>query len=166
MYKFEYSTPIQKVVPTKKLTQIRNISGLLNFDKTMEKLMSSLIISDMETKLDPAQFGNQKGIGIQHYLVKMIHRILTATDKNSQKQSLAVIASYIDWENAFPKQCPKLGIESFISNGVRPSLIPLLINYFQDRKMSVKWKGTISSLRQINGGGPQGATLGILEYLS
>ena len=32
--------------------------------------------------------------------------------------------------------------------------------------MSVKWHGHISKPKKINGGGPQGATLGILEYLS
>ena len=32
--------------------------------------------------------------------------------------------------------------------------------------MSVKWHGVQSKPRKINGGGPQGATLGILEYLS
>ena len=32
--------------------------------------------------------------------------------------------------------------------------------------MSVTWHGCQSVPRKINGGGPQGATLGILEYLS
>ena len=32
--------------------------------------------------------------------------------------------------------------------------------------MSVKWHGQVTVPRRINGGGPQGATLGILEYLS
>ena len=66
----------------------------------------------------------------------------------------------------FPRQCPKLGIESFIRYGVRPSLIPILINFFQDRRMTVKWHGVQSEPKEIKGGGPQGATLGILEYLS
>ena len=47
----------------------------------------------------------------------------------------------IYWNNAFPRQCPKLGVESFMANGVRPSLIPVLVSYFQDRQMSVKWHG-------------------------
>jgi hypothetical protein len=96
----------------------------------------------------------------------MIHRILTVLDNNSRKDIFAVVANMIDWNNAFPRQCPKLGVESFIKNGVRPSLIPMLVNYFQDREMSVKWHGCRSVPRRINGGGPQGATLGILEYLS
>ena len=112
--------------------------------------------------MDPAQ----KGTSIQHYLLKMIHRILGALDNNSKGDTFAVLATLIDWNSAFPRQCPKLGIESFIQNGVRPALIPVLINYFQDREMSVNWHGVRSVSRRIHGGGPQGATLGILEYLS
>ena len=105
----------------------------------MEKLISELIVSDMSSSLDPAQYGNQKGISIQHYLIDMIHRILTTLDNNSRKETFAIIASLIDWNNAFTRQCPKLGIESFMKNGVRPGLIPVLVNV---------------------------ATLGLLEYLS
>ena len=166
IYKFEVSTPVPKVYPTQTLSQLRNISGLLTFDKVIEKLLAQLMISDMEAKMDPAQFGNQKGVSIQHYLIKMIHRILTELDNNARGDIFAVLVTLIDWKDAFPRQCPKLGIESFIRNGVRPALIPVLVNYFQDRQMSVNWHGCRSVPRHINGGGPQGATLGILEYLS
>ena len=145
---------------------MRNISGLLTFDKVMEKMISELMISDMKTKTDPSQYGNEKGTSIQHYLIKMVHRILTVLDTNSKRETFAVVANLIDWNSAFPRQCPKLGVESFLKNGVRPSMIPLLVNYFQDRQMSVVWHGCQSVPRKINGGGPQGATLGILEYLS
>ena len=77
-----------------------------------------------------------------------------------------MLATLVDWKQAFPRQCPKLGVEAFIKNGVRPSLIPLLISYFQDRKMKVKWHGRLSSSRDLNGGGPQGSTFGIWEYLA
>jgi hypothetical protein len=109
--------------------------------------------------MDPSQYGNGKGISIQH-------KILTALDNNSKGDTFAVVANLIDWNNAFPRQCPKLGIESFMNNGVRPALIPVLVNYFQDREMTVKWHGCQSVPRRINGGGPQGANLGLLEYLS
>ena len=145
---------------------MRNISGLLTFDKIMETLLADLMISDMKPRMDPKQYGNQKGISIQHYLIEMIHRILTTLDNNSKSETFAIVASLIDWDNAFPRQCPKLGIESFIRNGVRPALIPVLINYFQDREMSVKWHGCQSARRKLKGGEPQGATIGLLEYLS
>ena len=107
-------TPIPKVNPTLKLCDLRNISGLLNFDKITETLISELILSDMESKIDPAQYGNRKGKSINHYLIKMIHRILSALDNNSRRETFAVVANLIDWSKAFPRQCPKLGVESFI----------------------------------------------------
>ena len=166
IYKYEVCTPVPKAYPPQNTSQIRNISGLLTFDKIMEKLISELIIYDMSKNIDPAQYGNQKGLSIQHYLIDMLHRILTALDGNSRRETFAVIANLIDWNNAFPRQCPKLGIKSFMRKGDRPSLNLVLINYFQDREMSVKWHGCRSGSRKVNGGGPQGATLGLLEYLS
>ena len=85
------STPVPKVYPTEKTSQLRNISGLFNFDKIMEKLLPELMIADMAAKCDPAQYGNQRGISIQHYLVNMIHRILSALDKNASSDQLDIL---------------------------------------------------------------------------
>ena len=41
----------------------------------------------------------------------------------------------------------------------------MLANFFQNRKMVVKWQGNYSEIKELNGSGPQGATLGLLEYL-
>ena len=96
----------------------------------------------------------------------MINNILTILDTNNEKEKYAVVAQLVDWSMAFDRQDPKLGIESFIRNGVRPTLIPLLVSYFQNRKMIVKWHGLTSSTRDLPGGGPQGCTFGLLEYKS
>ena len=74
--------------------------------------------------------------------------------------------SMIDWSKAFDYQSHILGLQSFIDNGVRPALIPILLSFFQNRAMKVKWNGKISTSRALPGGGPQGGTLGILEYKS
>ena len=92
----------------------------------MEKLLAELMIEDMKPNFDPKQYGNQKGISIQHYLIDMIHRILESLDNNTKGDKFAVIASLIDWNNAFPRQCAQLGVESFIKNGVRPSRVLIL----------------------------------------
>ena len=86
--------------------------------------------------------------------------------KNANGDVCAILATLVDWKQAFPRQCPTLGVQSFIKNGVRPALIPLLINYFQGRRMKVKWQGEESSERKLKGGGPQGSTFGLWEYLS
>ena len=66
IYKYEVSTPVPKVFPPEKVSQMRNISGLLTFDKVMEKLLSDMMISDMKATVDPSQYGNEKGTSIQH----------------------------------------------------------------------------------------------------
>ena len=103
---------------------------------------------------------------MKHYLIRMIHQILTDTDSRSTGEVNAVIATLYDWKEAFPRQCPKIGIEAFIRCGVRPSLIPVLISYLQGRTMKVKWHGVLSSERKLNGGVAQGSTFGIWQYLA
>ena len=96
----------------------------------------------------------------------MLDRILSALDVNVKGESVAVIASLIDWAKAFPRLDATLGIKSFIENGVRPSLIPIITSFFENRRMKVKWHGQLSSVRSLPGGGPMGSTFGILGYLS
>ena len=89
-----------------------------------------MIASDMAGHLDPTQYGNRKRTGIQHYLIGMLHRFLSETDDNSRADAKAVLATFIDWQEAYSRQSHILGVKSFIANGVRPSLIPLITSYF------------------------------------
>ena len=166
MWKLEYVTPVPKVHPPEKLTDLRKISGLMNFSKITDKILAQYIVDDMKLKRDKTQYGNQKNLSIQHYLVKMLDTILKNVDQNSSKKSIAVLLGMIDWSQAFDRLSHVLGVKSFIENGVRGSLIPILVNFFQDRQMKVKWKGLLSTIRDLPGGGTQGGTLGIEEYLS
>ena len=166
IWKLEIVTPIPKCFPPKETKDLRKISVTKNFSKLFEKYLCKIIIEDMSTTADKSQYGCKKKIGIQHLLVRLVDRILTALDKNNQHEAYGVILQLVDWSQAFDRQCPKLAIESFIENGVRRSLIPVLINYFQDRKMQVKWKNILSSMRDLPGGGPQGCSLGLESYKS
>ena len=91
---------------------------------------------------------------------------MKATDKNSRGEIVDVLLTMVDWKEAFDRQCPKLGVGAFQKCGVRPSLIPFLTNYFQNRKIRVKRHGNITEIRNQNGGGPQGSIFGNLEYQS
>ena len=166
LWKLETVTPVPKIFPPEKIKDLRKISGLINCSKVADKIIGEMIAEDMEPSRDPSQYGNKKKVSAQHYLIKMLNRILTAVDKNSKKEAMAVIINLIDWSQAFDRQSHKLGIQSFIKNGVRPSLIPILISFFQNRRMKVKWNKESSSTHTLNGGGPQGGLMGILEYLS
>ena len=166
IWKQESVTPVPKVFPPEKLKDLRKISGLLNFSKVADKIIGEMLIEDMSPSRDRAQYGNEKQVSAQHYLIKLLHRIYTETDKVTKSKSTAVLVNMIDWSQAFDRQCHKLGVQSFIDNGVRSSLIPVLVSFFQKRKMQVKWQGETSTPHSLKGGGTQGGLLGILEYLS
>ena len=127
------------------VAQLRKISGIKN--------LAEFKTSAMLPTGDPSQYGNQKGLSTQHYLVRLIHQILTAADRNKQKESKTVLMQMIDWEKAFDKQCHTLWIMSFVNYGVRKSLIPILISYFQNGKMAVKWNGQMLQPNPLPGGG-------------
>ena len=83
----------------------------------------------MKQTHDRSQYGNEKKVSAQHYLIKMLYRILTALDQNSQWKAFAVIVTMFDWSQAFDRLSHKLGIQSFIENGVNSSLIPILVSF-------------------------------------
>jgi hypothetical protein len=166
LWKFETITPVPKVYPPEQIKQLRKISGLKNFAKICDSFLADFMTSDMLPNQDQSQDGKQKGLSTQHYLVRMINKILTATDRNSKEEAKAVVVQMIDWKSAFDKQCHRQGILSFIKNGVRKSLVPILISYFQNRQMAVKWNKELSTPYPLPGGGAQGGQLGQIEYLS
>ena len=166
IWKTETQVPIPKEYPVSNIDMLRNISILKNFNKVAETLLAQTMVEDMKNKMDPTQYGNKKGVSVQHYLMKMIDTILLNLDNRSNGDTFAVIATMIDWKQAFPRQCPTLGVQSWVNNGVRASLIPVLVDFFRDRVMRVRWHGVLSTERTLSGGGPQGSTLGLLEYIS
>ena len=166
LWKQEFITPIAKSHPVQSVSGLRPVSCCLNFAKATDRIISSLIIQDMAPTRDLAQYGNETGVSINHLLVSMLHKILSAVDKNSEREKMAVMLTMIDYKRAFENQSHILGIESFINNGVRKSLIPLLIHFFSKRQLIVKWKQGYSSPREVSGGAPQGISSGFLEYIS
>ena len=126
---------------------LRPISALLSFNKVQEMAICDMIAKDMAAKLDTTQYGNRKRTGIEHYLVKMVNRILSQTDKYSKSEVNAVLCTFIDWTQAYSRQSHILGVKSFMANGVRPSINPLIASYFMGREMRNKWHGQLSKLR-------------------
>ena len=82
----------------------------MNFSKIAEKILEKFIVADMSATRDPSQYGNEKGLSVNQYLIKMIQEILVSVDRNSVSEKFAVFCSMIDWKQAFDRQCPTLGV--------------------------------------------------------
>ena len=164
--KIEAVTPVPKVKNMKSAKDLRKICGLPNLSKIMEKIIVKYLVKDMKDRLDVCQFANQPNQSINHYLIQLIDRVLSVLDGSTKGEHTAVIATLVDWSAAFDRQDPTLAIKSFQENGVRSSLIPILMSFFERRKMFVKWHGIISNIKDLPAGGPQGTSLGLWSFLS
>ena len=132
----------------------------------MEKIIVKYMVEDMKSMLDECQFANQANQSINHYLIQLVDKVLKALDGSTKGEHTAVLCTLVDFSKAFDRQDPTLAIQSFQKNGVRSCLIPLLMSFFEDRKMFVKWHNLISGLKTLPGGGPQGCSLGLWSFLS
>ena len=164
LWKQEWVTPAPKVTNPRDISDLRKISSISDYSKVYEGFIKDWIMEDVCKNIDIGQYGGQPGIGTEHMVVCFLDRILQLLDSN--RDHSAVLATFLDWSQAFDRQDPTKGINKFIKLGVRPALIPLLISYLTDRTMRVKFNGEISDLLTLIGGGPQGTLVGGLEYLA
>ena len=163
LWKYEWVSPVPKITHPKVIKDLRKIACTSAFNKLFEGILKDWILADISKSIDIGQFGGQAGTGTEHMIVTLINRVLLLLDENSDTS--AVIAAAIDWAAAFDRQDPTLAIKKFIEIGVRPTLIPLLISYLNERKMKVRFNGSESDVLSLIGGGPQGSLIGQIMYL-
>ena len=116
----------------------------------------------MEQRSTLTSFLEKSGIGTEHLVVKLLDRVLSLLDKPGMR---AVIAASVDWASAFSRTDPTKTVTKFINMGVRSSLVNIIIEFLEDRQMTVKFNGQESSLCPLVGGGPQGSWTGQAAYI-
>ena len=63
----------------------------------MEKIIVKYMVEDMRSKLDECQFANQENQSINHYLIKLVDRVLKALDGSTKGEHTAVLCTLIDF---------------------------------------------------------------------
>ena len=81
--------------------------------------MAKGLLEDLESKIDPNQYENMKGVSTSHYLVKLMDTLLKNSDKPSHISSVVIT----DFSKAFDLVDHNLLINKFVNLGVRPSVI-------------------------------------------
>ena len=158
LWKHEKVTPTPKVSPVLEIKDLRKISGTSDYNKLLESFIKDYIMEDVGNKIDLSQYGGRKGVGTEHMVVALVDRVLALLDQNPAKS--AVILSGVDWANAFARGDPTTTVAKFIKLGLRSSLIPLLIDYFSERKITVYFNSEKSSVIKLIGGFPEGSLIG------
>ena len=135
----EWVTPVPKLKPGEELKtcdDVRKVASTSDYSKVFETFLRDWITEDIGHKIDINQFAGKKGVGTEHLLVAMMDRVLGQLDQVGMR---AVIKAAVDWAAAFSRTDPTLTITKFIKMGVRSSLINILIEFLDQRQMTVKY---------------------------
>ena len=111
--KIESVTPVPKVNNAQSANNLRKIAGLPNLSKVMEKIIVEYLVEDMRAKLDLCQYANQANQSINHYLIKLVDKVLSVLDGSTKGEHTAVIATLVDGSKDFDRQDPTLTIKNF-----------------------------------------------------
>ena len=125
--------------------------------------MRKWITEDIDRNININQFAGRRGTGTEHLIIMMMDRVLQLLDKPGMS---TVVATAIDWMGAFDRLDPTITVLKLINLGVRRSLIPIIMEYMEDRKMTVRYNSAWSKWHSLVGGSPQGSWMGQMAYIA
>jgi hypothetical protein len=154
--------PIQKVGNNNEISNFRPISILPYFSKLFEKIMYDRLLSHINhiNLLYPLQHGFQTGHSTSMSLLDMQDKISKAIDNNEFS-----IGIFLDLAKAFDTVNHTILLEKLQHYGIRGIALKWFKSYLTDRSQQVLCNGSLSSLKLILHGVPQGSILGPLLFL-
>jgi hypothetical protein len=162
-WRMEYVSPVPKNVPQLKTCKdVRKIASTSDYAKVFESLLRTWIVQDIGSKVHINQFAGKKGVGVEHMIVLLMDRVLQLLDAPGMS---AVVLAAVDWMGAFDRQDPTITVNKLIKMGVRASIIPIIMEFLEDRQMQVRFNTAKSKWHSLVGGTPQGSWNGQNCYI-
>ena len=149
-WKIEVVTVIPKTSSASTCAECRNISCTPLFSKVLEGYMMERINS--EVKRDKQQYGGIKKCGVEHLLLQSWENILEGLEDNRGSVNLLSI----DFAKAFNRMSHQACLAAYKRKGASQETLNLIASFLAGRRMKVRVGEEFSSLRNINGGSPQG----------
>ena len=98
IFKKEYHVPIKKVPSPLSEDDIRGIGLTSWVSKQLERLVLKWIWPYLRPHIDHDQMGDVPGSSVNHYIIKMVHFIMSSMDGNPDA---AVLSVPVDYQKAF-----------------------------------------------------------------
>ena len=162
-WKLSDTVPLPKTKPPKSIeSDLRPISITSVAAKAVEYFPVKSMQRKIMGTLDPNQFGGIQRSSTDMALISIIDHILKSTDNSSTSVRMLLC----DFSKAFDLVDHNILIDKLSSKGIHESLTRWAANFLQHRTQRVKIGSTISSVKSMNAGCPQGTLLGPLAFVS
>ena len=155
-------TPIYKKGDKSEVSNYRPISVLSCFSKILEKIIYKRVITflDKNDILSKNQFGFRNKYSTSMALVDICNKIVDTFEENS-----FMIGIFIDLSKAFDTINHSIMLSKLRHYGIRGIAYNWFSSYLSNRCQCTKYKSSVSSLKQISCGVPQGSLLGPLLFI-
>ena len=160
LWKQGYITPLPKTNKPESCNDLRPITITSIFARIAEKFAATWIKEDTQAQIDPHQYGNRAKTSTSHYLLYLMDYIYRTTDAPGENVALLSI----DFSKAFDRVNHNIAVKHLLNNGMRPELAGWVTSFLSNRSQAVRFNGTISDMRLITCGVPQGTVLGPLIF--
>ncbi len=161
---------IAKVIPIFKngtkdiLNNYRPISLLPAFSKLLEKLICKRLVHFLEN--NNVLFKHQYGFRTKHSTIHpILHMLKHITDNNDKPSKDITLGIFLDLSKAFDTICHNTLLKKLKHYGIRGICNDWFRNYLLDRQQYTDVNKSISSLKYITCGVPQGSILGPILFL-
>lgn len=140
----------------------RSISQLPTLSKCYEKVLDNQLreFCTASNLLDPYQFGFQPGCSTVHAIAKIVNDISKGLNMN--KPTLAVL---IDLQAAFDVLWHDGLVYKLHKFKFEPHIIRLIKNFLRNRKFAVTINNSISNIKNIVAGTPQGSIISAILFI-
>ena len=162
LFKIAIVKPIYKAGDKTQLNNYRPISILPYISKILEKVIYRRLMTHLETNeiLSPNQFGFRTGHSTYMPLLILQNIVLDGFERN-----MISCGIFLDLKKAFDTVDHKILCDKLKSYGIVNELFSIIVSYLSNRYQSVKFQNSVSSLRKITVGVPQGSILGPLLFV-
>ena len=134
VFKKEYHVPIKKVPSPQSEDDVRGIGLMSWVNKQLERVVLNWIWPYLKSHIDPDQMGGVPGGSIEHYIIKVLHFIMSSMDGN---RDAAVLAVPVDFQKAFNRMLHSDIVCNLSALNVPTCAVKLIQSYLTGRTMCV-----------------------------
>ena len=165
IWRMAFILPLLKLnKPASQLASYRPISLTSCVVKLLERMLANRIAFVAETRgmLSKLQAGFRKGRSCEDQIIKMVQGICDGYQQKKMRRSVLVL---LDYSRAYDTVWREKLLLNLADKGIPMTYVRWLASFLEERQAKVKFGDTLSKIRRMRQGVPQGSVLSPLLFI-